>query len=222
MEEYVTGSFLALLSPSDRERYQQPGEAERDGELSTRIFAAVDKVILERAPTLGWRLFFSPMVTDRLAQWFDSEPNGPVLFEKLGKALTLGALVGQRKAKLPVSPWIREFKQKTLRELRTLQGLLRTMASSKPSRTTAKDWRDAVAENVHRHERPFPQLLVNWTAFQNVLKFDPETFKCFCFGDLTPGLFVDQWIAWEHNRETESMRQAISNVHSRRSRLTKL
>lgn len=218
MESEVGISLAKLLSSSDLERYKLPGEAERDNELTARIFAALDRVILERAPALGFFLFYSTLVMDRLAQWRDYEPNGPDLYEKLGKALALGARARQGKAKLPVTPWTPQFKQEIQRELGSLNKLLRARVPSQPRRRTAKDWHDAVREIVHRQDCPFPWLLQNWPAFERFLGAEPEPFKQFCNGDLTPALFVNEWIARGLNRDPESTRQAISNFHKQDSK----
>jgi hypothetical protein len=215
----ITESIMATLSPGDQALLQQPGWRGRDGEASSRILTELDQAIVDRAPSLGTHLFASPFVIDRLAQWRESEPNGPRLFTMLGKALARGALARQQGAGLHVQPWMPYFKVEAQKELKTLQQYFKTTVLPRQRSWTKENLCDQVAKIVHQSDHPFPVLLEFWTSFA---KLPLTLIAKFSLGQMRPAPFIDEWVAATLNRDPESVRQDLSQIRSRRRRPTKL
>jgi hypothetical protein len=220
MDSYVRGSLRDLLSDSDREVFSSPGAVATNEKASCRILAALDRVILDRAPSLGPLLFLSSTVQDRLLQWRNQESQGPELLAKLGKQLSRGAKARQGKGKLPVETWHASFKKQIVPELKALQRLLR----SKTSATTMspKELTQEIARLVQRTDSPFSGLQQNWSSFEQLTRLEPDKLATFSRGTFTPTLFADLWITKVvGSRSQESTRQALSDA-SRKLRTSTL
>jgi hypothetical protein len=176
---------------------------------AARILVRLDQAILQRAPSVGPHLFFSPLVMDRLTQWREIEQNGPELFDKLGKALKCGSLARRGKAKLPVEPWMADFKAEAQRELRTLQHNFKTTVLPRRRKLTEEKLRDEVEKMVHRPDNPFPVLLEHWTSFK---KLPLDLVSKLFYGQIGPARFADTWIARSLGRDAETVRQDLSGI----------
>lgn len=222
MDSYMRGSLADLLSPSDRELFRRENGLELEEKVCQRIRSALDRVILERAPSLRWRLFLSSAVTHRLAQWSEIEEDGPRLFERLGKALKVGTLARQGKAKLPIEPWHAAFKQGIQPELRSLQRLLRVRTSSQHRALTPRQLRSEIEQQVRRPDSPFRHLLDNWTTFDKLLQVEPDEIRNFSIGTRTSAELTNLWMGRVLGRDPESLRITLSKLYGRPRNPSKL
>jgi hypothetical protein len=220
MDSYVRGSLQEVLSDSDRKLFKRRGGLAENEEAADRVCAALDRVILERAPTLGPLLFLSPIVQDRLLQWRNQEPHGAELFAELGKQLSRGAKARQGEGKLPVEVWHVTFKKQIVIELKTIQRLLRSKTSA--TIMSPEELTQEIARLVQRTDSPFPGLQQNWSSFEQLTRLEPDKLATFSRGTFTPALFADLWITRVVGSQSqESTRQALSDA-SRRLRTSTL
>lgn len=217
LEERI-GSAISLnvkaeLSPADLALLQTRDWKGRDPLASARIGVKLDRAILDRAPSIGPHLFLSPLVMDTLTSWRETEPDGPELFDRLGKALKRGALARRnKKATLPVQSWMPNFKEAAQEELKALQQLLKVTVLPRQRRWTGESLRDAIADIVHSADRRFPVLLSFWGSFQ---KLPAKPLAQFCYGQIGAAKLADNWIAGSLNRDAESVRQDLSAMRSK-------
>jgi hypothetical protein len=97
--------FEETLSKQDRDLWRdwQKPDGQRDDTASElRIFGKFDDFILRISRTLGWQVFLSDVIVNRIAQWWHKKRNGPELLERLGRELALGARVGRGLVALPM------------------------------------------------------------------------------------------------------------------------
>ena len=84
VDDYLRQCVDRLLSSSDRATVgPDAAHRELDDAGSDRIAQALDTTIFALAPELGWRLFYSERVKERVAAWFELEPNGVINIERL-------------------------------------------------------------------------------------------------------------------------------------------
>ena len=217
------------LSAADREALrtieQQGSHSDLLPETTRRCFNAVDEAICEYAGIIGARIFLSPPVYERVAQW-EAEPNGPELYEKLGKMLALRVRVSRGQAKAPIDPRLKQARPEFIREVKMLRNLL---TAKLPNRSPLDANRPLDANTIHSlafgliadRSQKLDNLLGNWSAIRGFIEGKTEGKERYSplveliMGSVTTAVFVDEFLGYTTNRSGEALRQAIAGLKDR-------
>jgi hypothetical protein len=222
MDEYLLQRVDRLLNPSDRVSLA-PNSAHHgpDDAASDRIAQVLDTVILELAPEFGWRLLYSDRVRERLAAWFEIEPNGAGNLEKLGKQLGLGARTRSGEKKLRITGEHRQFKDSVVPELKLLLNFLKARQTSQNRAMDENTLLNLTTAEIEREGCPYHHIQNNRTSFSKLVRSTPGLLLGLTNGGTTPAVFADEWVARVTNQKPESARQAMSEAPSRGRRQSK-
>lgn len=216
----IISLFESRLAPKDHALWHQRDSQERWTKADEKkILGAFDKTIIERAQTLGWRVYLSPFVLERMAKWQDGHEHGLDRIERLGQAVLLAARVACGQAKLPITePEWRKFKPQVINELRRLFKQYRHVFNQHRSAPSYKEACEWLRQTVEGSPNAFPFLLLNLTSlfryFGHAAQEDDAISKQVTLGDLRPGKLFDEWGAWGRNLSPDTFRQSISGLPS--------
>lgn len=218
--KFITLDILALferrLTADDRAMYR-PGEEKSwsDPSRVTKIQGTLDQVIIEKAQILGWRVYLSPLVLNRMAKWSHSGDRGIQRLQQLGQAVTFAARVEHGEAKLPITAaeW-REHKKRGVDELRRLFKQFHANFNHRrraPSYQDACDW---IATTIRGSPGAFPLLRVNLTSLSRFFEVaeDPTFRRRLVLCEIRPAALFDEWVALSRNLSPETFRQSVSNL----------
>jgi hypothetical protein len=196
-----------LLSP---EEHQATRATDNDGGFAPpSVEQKLDDLILNQAQTLGWRIVFSDLVLKRFNKW-ESQENGPRLFEELGRSFAKSTKIFQQKLKPPLDPDLRQFRTETVTELRVLLRNIKNVFSVK-RRAPGQQEILATFETLASNDS-FPHLRANLAVWLDYLGED-VALRSFSSGSrISPAALFDSWLGWCQNRDAESLRQAISEL----------
>jgi hypothetical protein len=222
MDDYLCQRVDRLLCPLDRASLG-PETADRgpDDAGSDRIMEALDTTILELAPEFGWRLWYSDRVRERVAAWFEIEPNGAANFEKFGKQLALGARARSGGKKLRITVAHRQFKDSVVPELKLLMNFLKALQSGQNRAIDENTLLTLASLELEREGCPYRVIQHNRTSFSKLVSSTPGLLQRLTTGGVTPASFADEWVARVTNQQPESARQAMSEAPSRGRRQPK-
>lgn len=220
VEEDLEQHVRARFSPKDFAMWDARETGKWSGADRRRIWGAFDYVIIERAQTLGWRIFESVWVRSRIQHWQDGGRDGVSRLRKLFRSVELSAGVSRGTAKLPITErertaW-RNAKKRAVAELRIVFRQHKNEFNQKrrtPTPPEMREWfRSALAEST----RPFQFLGRNRESFLRYLdyaqKHDGVLYRQVLLSEATPAAFFDSWAAWSRNLSAESLRQALAKV----------
>jgi hypothetical protein len=206
VENELVPMWLSELSAAERERLAERGM----GQASPAAFLKLDRIILEQAETLSWRIGLSELVQFRFSEW-DRAPDGPDKHKKYGAACARAARIMQRQELPPVTdPEQWAVKRETVTELRlVLKRMRATLALNRktPSRSDVNTlFFRLIAESpelVHLRAN-----IERWQKFieQTPLRPDAESRRTM------PGDLYDQFLASSTGWEQESLRQTIARL----------
>jgi hypothetical protein len=208
IDQALSQVWRAILSKHERKQWSQYEQGK--AQPPTAILEKLDELIIHQAATFGWRLVLSPIVHSRFAQWGNA-PQGPELFDCLGKALARSALILQGRKKPPIAdPGLRLFKRDMVRELRKVVALLVRRSSQKlgPDRLV-KEFQAVVNEG-----QDAPLLKANLESWLEFLRSNEAAWLSALSSGRrvsAAGLF-DAWRAWAMGYDPETVRQKISSL----------
>jgi hypothetical protein len=168
----------------------------------------LDKRILAETETLGWRMFYSPLVQMRHRAW-ETEPNGVENCEKFAAALVKCNRIMRRLIKPPLDPKLHSHKRENLKELRLAFKLLGQRVRAARRKPASKQLRFWFEEILSTGDFPFLRVnLDSWLSF-----FSTET--GFVQSTLNVSRFpaaalYDRWLATSMGYEPETLRQKIA------------
>jgi hypothetical protein len=208
--------FEGRLAPEDLALWcQDEPETDWTEPEKRRLLGMLDLVIIERAETLGWRVYLSPLVLRQMAEWHDKYKHGPQRLKELGKAVARAARVARGEDKLPISePEWKQNKEQAKNELQRLFNQYRAVfrpLQARPSYQDACEWLRSAVEDS---KESFPLLRVNMNSlfkyFEHAGKEDITFVKRLLLGNIRPASLFDEWAAWGRNLDTEFFRQSVS------------
>jgi hypothetical protein len=213
--------FQSRLAPKDLALWgKKDSEEPWTATDRKRIFGAYDKTIIERAQTIGWRVYLSPLVQNRMAQWHNGCEHGPHRLKQLGDAVALAARVARGDAKLPVSEV--EWKQFKAQGVDDLRRIFKKFRKAFNQRRTPPNYQEAckwLLETVDGSPRAFPVLSGEMGSlfryFEYAKQEDDGFIGRLVLGDLKPGALFDEWGAWGRNLNPDTFRQSISVLPSK-------
>jgi hypothetical protein len=208
VENELVRIWLCELSAAERERVMERGM----GEASPSAFAKLDRIILQQAETLSWRIGLSELVQFRFSEW-DTAPDGPEKHKKYGAACARAARIMQRRELPPITdPEQWAVKRETVTELRMV--LKRMRATFALSRKTPS--RSDVDELFFRIVTESPELVYLRANEERWRKFIDETPAALRPAAesrrTTPGDLYDHFLSWSTGWEQESLRQTIARL----------
>jgi hypothetical protein len=206
----------ARLGPSDcallKQHAKNLGILPHD--VILRCWAALDDVIFEQARIIGWRIFLFPDFVNRVVRW-EKEPKGAEQSERLGKEVALGIAVSQGRKNMPLNSKMRVLRKELIPEVKMLRDRLKSKVMQRALLDPEKLLGMAIALAGDPSE-PFERLRANTTslkAFIQEKSAADEQWLCnLVYHEVTPTVFVDEWLAQATNRDPEALRQAISRM----------
>jgi integrase len=185
----------------------------RSQSVSASGVEKLDALILKQAETLGWRLGLSELVHLRFNDW-DFQANGPVLFEKYGKALAKSARRMQKLEPPPIDdPDLYRGKQETVLELRLFLRSLRNAFSRLRRQPSSDELIEYFRTTISAAGDAFIHLKTNSNSWLQFFRADPISVKLLLHGKrAAPATLFDAWLAWGKGFEPETIRQKISEL----------
>lgn len=215
VDDYLRQCVDRLLSSSDRATVgPDAAHRELDDAGSDRIAQALDTTIFALAPELGWRLFYSERVKERVAAWFELEPNGVINIERLCKQLTRGARARRGKT-LPITAADRQFKDSVVPELKLLRNFLTSRQATQNQAMDDNALLNLATADIERYGSPYPHIQHNRASFVKLVRSTPRLLLRLVNRGITPAVFADEWVGRVRNQKPESARQAMSEAPSR-------
>jgi hypothetical protein len=227
--DHIFSIVDSRLSPEDQELWRKALSGNAAGEMDwptatkKRIFGALDRIIIQRAQTLGWRVYLSPWVLVRMAEWHHSHEHGPFYLNQLGKAVALAAGVARGEAKLPVSePEQKQNKKQGVNELRRLFKKRQDYFKHGQKRSaTYQDACEWFKETIEDSPKSFPFITMNLVSllryFEYARKEDLGFAARLASGEFNPAAFFDSWGAWGQGLSPETFRQSIARLPNKKS-----
>jgi hypothetical protein len=184
---------------------------------SEQGLAKLDEIILQQAETLGWRLPISCIVLERMSMW-QLEPQGPKLFERLGKAMAKSARIAQKKELPPIdNPDLISIQTQAIRELRSLFRDMKKMFSRKRANLGEGEIAEAFVKIVYDSGDRYPFLKSNLIRWQMFFEQDPISLKVFAWSARpSPAALFHYWLSWCKGHEPETIRKKISEMRNSR------
>jgi hypothetical protein len=202
--------FERRLAPEDLTLWHSEGPW--TPAASKRIFALLDKMIIELAQTFGWRIYLSETVLREMARWHD-RTDGPHLIKQLGEAVHLAALVAHGKAKLPVTDReLRAIKPQAVDELRRLLKQSRKTFSQRRTQPSDQEVCELFRRAVEASPRAFPFWSLNIESLLQYFERAGDLVQRMALGDVRPAGLFDEWGADAHNLSPVTFRQSISKL----------
>jgi len=207
IENELLGMWLSELSDAERERIRQGGIAQ----ASPLAFEKLDRIILEQAETLTWRIGLSELVQSRFSEW-DLAADGPDKHRRYGLACARAARILQREELPPINdPAQKVMKRETVTELRLV--LKRMRATFAVNRGTPS--RSDVNALFFRIVAESPELIRLRGNVERWRKFLEETPSALLPGKARrtmPAGLYDTFLSWSTGWEQDSLRETISRL----------
>jgi hypothetical protein len=205
--------WSGLLTKPERQISPELARNQRNA-IPVRALSKFDALILNQAETLGWRLFTSTRVLERLSLW-EQWPNGAELFMYLGRALAKASQIVQKRVLPPIDdPDLVSVQIHTTEELR---GVLREMKAvlSVKRNTSDTDILESFIRIVSESSPQFPLLAANVVRWQAFLEKNPASIRSRMSAKRSApaSLFID-WLAFCKGHEPETIRKKISSLGS--------
>jgi hypothetical protein len=177
---------------------------------SPKTSRLLDKRIFAQTETLGWRMFYSPLVQMRLRAW-ETEPEGGQCAEKFTAALRKFYRVMQRQDLPPLDPGLHSHKQANVKELRLAFKILGQRVRPLRKKPPAQQLRLWFGEILSTGDFPFLQAnLDSWLRFFTAQAgFVQAALNSPRFPAAT---LYNRWLAASTGYDTETLRQKISRL----------
>lgn len=213
-EEQVRGmsfildeSFIRVLSPVEQTAY-------RNGDWTDGMVEKFDEFAIEKAGIFGPPILLCPSVLDRYLTWphlADAE-QGIDRLKRFQANILRRVRIALGKEKGSVDPRIREFKEETVRELRTLLNSYRNRPDQQ-SRWKLSQWlRSKIQESPLAYPcLATPQNQVSLMQYLNVLpEIDQARARLLVNGRITPSGLFKGWYAWSEGISENTVAIRIS------------
>jgi len=214
IDKELMARFYNTLSDHHQQQFANNGLAPPDQQTSRDMNQLWDEFIITQARVIGHRIFLSRCCLQTILQWWSEAKNGPEFLLRLGKSLSMGARLLRGEAKAPVEAAHYDFRTDLVREIKTLQRLLK--ANPTDTRESVSRIKDLVHTN--REPSPFPRLRQNWTSFESFLRAEPNNIAALVQpgSRSKPATIANDFIARQTNRDSESMRIQTSRAGGKR------
>jgi len=182
-------------------------------QVPPELYPRLDRIIIQQARTVGWRVELSELVRFRKSEW-DSQGNGPALHEEYGAACAESALILQKKKPAPLEdPAHWEVKQETVSELRLLLPKLRGTFTIMKKRPTVHDVLENFSKILSDSPATYRHLKANEERWLKFLEQNRQICRPILEGNrLRASTLYDEMLAWSTGRKADSIRQIISRL----------
>jgi len=210
IERELMELWKSAMTAAEREAlpYSEDGLLIVD-QVPKSLYPKIDRIILEQAETLGWRIELAALVQYRKSDW-DMDPKGPEMHKKFGLACAKFARIAQRKRLPPITdPDQWAVKQETVEELRVLLQNLR----AKVAIGTKSSPEVLFSSTANESPETYPHVAANLELWQKFFHDHPHTLRPMAVGDRPkPAALYDEFLAASSGWEVGSLRQTISRL----------
>jgi len=212
LEKYVTEELSHVLSSADLELFRHHGLEPPDDAALPRIYAAMDRVILQAAVEQGPIVFLASEILQRVTDWVLEGDDGARRCKRLGDAFARRSRVMRGLQTAPLAPWWVRSRTAIIQEVKKLRKSLQGRFAGRNK--LPADWvlLDAAEDALEGEPGTFPKLGEIVGPFQFFVHAQPEPLRFLLTGNLTAALFTDQLIGWITNYQPGSVPQLIRHL----------
>jgi hypothetical protein len=183
-----------------------------------RLYSKFDDTIMERAQTLGPRVYLSAVVLDRMFVWEHDSVYGLARLGQIGDAVKLAYKVRHGQDNYRAKSLESEWKPAKALGVGELKRLLRQRreyrrVNRRHREATYQDTCDWLCKTVEDSPQEFPYLRLNRESLSRYLKQVEEgdaLRQRIVLSHVKPGELFDAWAAWSINMSRETFRRAVS------------
>jgi len=187
-----------------------------DPQETSHLWDKFDHVLIEQAESLGWRIFESSGVLQRISHWMDKDPHGIEKLKRFSNNMERNAKIGRglQRHSFTEQEWC-QTRTNALGEVKALQRKLASQFATRNEMPNPTEACSVIRTEIATTPRGYKYLTANLRSFSEYI--GPLTPR-FVTNQITPATVVDGWFDYQGSTAAGKSRQIISRIGSQKRR----